>query len=196
MPQQARRQRVQWFERRSSGAIRLCDVAARSARRCCASHLLEPCMCAPRILRPRHMHECEHTLTRCRSHSVRAMAGSLRQWGRRAAPSDEVPLQLASRCAAARSNACAPPHFLLLTIHPCSTRLQVDGATAAVAAVVTISTIAAAADDVTVVVTVATVGAVVVLFCRFCCCSRHRCHRRRCRRRRCRRQRRSRRSQA
>ena len=40
MPQQARRQRVQWFERRSSGAIRLCDVSGCVTQRVVHPYLL------------------------------------------------------------------------------------------------------------------------------------------------------------
>ena len=100
MLQQARRQRARWFEWHLFLWHCLCDVAARSVRRCCAFHVLKPHICAPRIL-PRHTHECEHTLTRCRSYRSQVTAGSLRQWGRRTAieyHSNEL------RCAAARSN--------------------------------------------------------------------------------------------
>ena len=100
MLQQAQRQRARWFEWHLFLWRCLCDVAARSVRRCCAFHVLKPHICAPRIL-PRHTHECEHTLTRCRSYRSQETAGSLRQWGRRTAieyHSNEL------RCAAARSN--------------------------------------------------------------------------------------------
>ena len=101
MLQQVRRQRARCFEWHLVLWHCLCDVAARSARRCCASHMLKPRICAPRISCPRHTHECEHTLTRCRSYRSQETAGSLRQWGRRTAieyHSNEL------RCAAARSN--------------------------------------------------------------------------------------------
>ena len=109
----------------TSGDIRFCYVAARSARRCCASQMPKACICAPHILCTRHTHECEHTLTRCRSYRSQVTAGSLRQWDAERRPQMKYHNNELG-CAAARSN--VRPNFLMLTIHPCSTRLQVDAA--------------------------------------------------------------------
>ena len=121
MLQQTRRQRAQWLDWHSFW----CHSPLQRCRKLCES-MLHFSYAEALYLRASHfIHgtrmSANTLLTRCRSYRSQVTACFARRWGRRTARSDDVPQHTHT------------PSFpvLKLTIHPCSTRLQVDAATAA-----------------------------------------------------------------